>query len=95
MAWRKAWDHMANITGRSQVTDESENGHTFGVLQTIFIFHACQRIISFPPDHVFQILINPRKRSEAVFNLEFKTLLSHYITTADKVWTNSHDNMQV
>ena len=78
------------MTRRSQVPGESDNGHTFGVLQTIFIFHARQRIISFP-----HFLINPRKRSEAVFNFEFQTLLTHYIKTADKVWTHSHDNMQV
>ena len=83
------------MTGRSQVTGESENGITFGMLQTIFIFHARQGIISFSPNHVFHFLINQRKRYEAIFNFEFQTLLTHYITTADKVWTHRHDNMQV
>jgi len=77
---------------RSQVTGGSENGRQLGVLQTKFVFHGRQRIISFfSKPCFFHSLINPRKRSEPVFNFEVQTLPPHCTTTAETIWTRSYE----
>jgi len=97
MVWRKAFDPMGGIKYGCKIRSHQRVWkwpYTCSVTNHIHISCtiANQKLFS---NHILFSLLNPSKESEAVFNFEFQTLPTYYITTAEKVWTYSHGNMQV